>query len=377
MNTSTLATTTSFIDQNRSDGSLFGTLMHWMVVAACAIIMFTGNATVIAQPQFANVQVANFTPVEDLSIQLKTNFATLPPTFFQGTPPIAYTAIKGQIPANIAITMTLFQGPDFDNLTRIDSLKATLKANGNYILVVMGGANDVPITSKLIHNAQFETNNDNEVSFMLFNATTGTEPFRIDQLTNAPPYTIENEMVSNFGFGDTTEYGGLTNESTITFEYQEEGGTAMRTQFDMAPVQGKAMMFVLTGQKGGSGEQAIRLLGFTSDADPSAENRITGQIPTSNDDDIVDVPDTFILYGNYPNPFNPSTMLRFSLPSNGPVDVTVYDLLGRVRQVLKLGLLAPGEHRVSLDATQWPSGVYLYKVQFGGIQNVGKMTVIK
>jgi len=348
-----------------------------MVVAAFVIVAFSGNSILTAQPQFANVQVANFTPVEDLSIQLKTNFATLPPTFFQGSPPIAYTAIIGQIPANIAITMTLFQGPDINNLTEIDSLKATLKANGNYILVVMGGANDVPITTKLIHNAQFETNNDNEVSFMLFNATTGTEPFRIDILTNSPPYTIENEMVSNFGFADTTEYGGLTDQTTVTFEYQEEGGTAMRSQFDLTNVQGKGMMFVLTGQKGGSGEQAIRLLGFTSDADPSAENRITGQIPTSNINDALDVPDSFVLYGNYPNPFNPATMLRFSLPSNGPVDVTVYDLLGRVRQELKLGLLAPGEHRISLDATQWPSGVYLYKVQFGGMQTVGKMTLIK
>jgi hypothetical protein len=119
------------------------------------------------------------------------------------------------------------------------------------------------------------------------------------------------------------------------------------------------------------------MLGFTSDADPSAENRITGQVPTSIDVDQANVPDQFLLYGNYPNPFNPTTTLRFSLPSNGDVIVTVYDLLGRQKQQIRMGLLRAGEQRVSFDASTWPSGVYIYKVNFAGITGVGKMTLVK
>jgi hypothetical protein len=331
----------------------------------------------VAQPQFANVQVANFSPYEDLSIQLKTNFATLPPTFFQGAPPIAYTAIKGQIPANIPITMTLFQGPDLENLTPIDTLVATLKPNGNYILAVMGGANDVPIQSRLIHDARFESGGEDQIDYIFLNATTGTQPFRIDLLTNSAPYETITEMVSNFALGDTTEYATLAGETKLTFSVQENGEAATRVQFDLTAAKGKALMFVLTGQDGGEGEQTIRLLGFTSDADPSAENRITGQVPTNLDADRVEVPDQFLLYGNYPNPFNPTTTLRFSLPSNGDVSVTVFDLLGRQKLQTRLGLLRAGDQRVALDATTWPSGVYIYKVEFAGMTAVGKMTLVK
>lgn len=351
------------------------------LLAVAAIVtlfstMFDAGVT-YAQPQFANVQVANFSPYEDLSIQLKTNFATLPPTFFQGSPPIAYTAITGQIPANIAITMTLFQGPNLENLTPIDTLVATLKPNGNYILAVMGGANDEPIQSRLIHNARFESGGEDQIDYMFLNATTGTQPFRIDLLTNSAPYETITEMVSNFALADTTEYSTLAGETTLTFSIQENGKSATRVQFDLTAARGKALIFVLTGQDGGEGEQAIRMLGFTSDADPSAENRITGQVPTSLGSDPTQIPDQFLLYGNYPNPFNPTTTLRFSLPSNGDVTVTVYDLLGRQRQELHLGLLAAGDQRVSFDASTWPSGVYLYKVNFAGMTAVGKMTLVK
>ncbi len=354
------------------------TIRQYVVAVSAVIVLTIINSTVVqAQPQYGNVQVANFSPYEDLSIQLRTTFATLPPTFFQGSPPIAYTAITGQIPAGIAITMTLFRGPDIQNLTPIDTLVATLKPNGNYILAVMGGANDEPIQSRLIHNARFEADNEELVEYMFLNATTGTQPFRIDLLTNSAPYETVTEMVSNFGLGDTTEYATLAGDTKITFSVQENGKEATRVQFDLTEARGKALMFVLTGQDGGEGEQAIRMLGFTSDADPSAENRITGQVPTNLGSDRADVPDQFLLYGNYPNPFNPTTTLRFSLPSNGDVSLTVFDLLGRQKQHINMGLLRAGEQRVNLDATTWPSGVYIYKVNFAGMTAVGKMTLVK
>ncbi len=353
-------------------------LRHYAAAATAALLPVLAHVPATnAQPQFADVQVANFTPLEDLSIRLKTSFATLAPTFFQGVPPIAYTAIKGQIPANIAITMILSRGPDVENLTPIDTLVATLKPNGKYILAVMGGANDVPIQSRLIHNARFEAENEDLVEYLFLNATTGTQPFRIDLLTNSVPYETVTEMVSNFALGDTTEYATLAGDTKLTFSVQENGKAPTRVQFDLTAVRGKAMMFVLTGQDGGEGEQAIRMLGFTSDADPSAENRITGQVPTNLGTDLADVPDQFLLYGNYPNPFNPTTTVRFSLPSSGDVSVTVFDLLGRQKQQTNLGLLPAGEQRVSLDASTWPSGVYIYKVNFAGMTAVGKMTLVK
>jgi hypothetical protein len=355
----------------------FAEPLRLLLLATTAIFLFaaTGESLVHAQPQYANVQVANFSPEESLCIQLVTAIGGLPCTYLPENPPVAGSLIE--VPAGIAITMYLRRGSETVNLVTVDTLVATLKPNGNYIIAVMGGANGVPIQSRFIQSARFVSGGDDQIDYIFLNATTGTQPFRIDLLTNAAPYETVTEMVSNFALGDTTEYSTLAGGSKLTFSVQENGKQATRVQYDLTAARGKALMFVLTGQDGGEGEQAIRMLGFTSDADPSAENRITGQVPTSIGTDRADVPDQFLLYGNYPNPFNPATMLRFSLPSSGDVSVTVFDLLGRQKQQLNLGLLRAGEQRVALDASTWPSGVYIYKVNYAGMTGVGKMTLVK
>ncbi|HYE96577.1 MAG TPA: T9SS type A sorting domain-containing protein, partial [Rubricoccaceae bacterium] len=76
-----------------------------------------------------------------------------------------------------------------------------------------------------------------------------------------------------------------------------------------------------------------------------------------------ETPAAFALRGAYPNPFNPSTTLRFDLPTNAAVTAEVYDVLGR--RVLRLGPqeIAAGAGRVlRLDGSGLPSGAYLYRV---------------
>lgn len=90
----------------------------------------------------------------------------------------------------------------------------------------------------------------------------------------------------------------------------------------------------------------------------------------------------FQLWGNVPNPFNPSTTIRFELPRRGDVRLSVYDLSGRLVTVLTEGRHGPGEHEVvwmGRDTRGAPvaSGVYFCRMEAGGFSRTTKMVLLK
>lgn len=89
------------------------------------------------------------------------------------------------------------------------------------------------------------------------------------------------------------------------------------------------------------------------------------------------VPTAFTLNQNYPNPFNPSTNITFALPEESRVDFKVYDILGRQVAVLALGELAAGQHQLTFDAKDLPSGVYVYKLTARNFTDSKKMILLK
>lgn len=70
-----------------------------------------------------------------------------------------------------------------------------------------------------------------------------------------------------------------------------------------------------------------------------------------------------ILHNNYPNPFNPTTVIQFDLAQTEFVKLTVYDLLGSEVTTLLNKRLPSGTHRVNFNASNFPSGIYFYKLQ--------------
>lgn len=65
----------------------------------------------------------------------------------------------------------------------------------------------------------------------------------------------------------------------------------------------------------------------------------------------------------YPNPFNPTTSIRFSLKNDGRAQVKVFDILGREVATLADGMRGAGEHSVSWNASSFSSGVYLLRLE--------------
>lgn len=91
----------------------------------------------------------------------------------------------------------------------------------------------------------------------------------------------------------------------------------------------------------------------------------------------ADIAGGFEILGNYPNPFNPSTTIRFTLDAGRLTRMAVYDALGREVAVLADGMMAPGEHSVTFDATGLTSGVYLVRMSYGLRVRTRKMLLLQ
>ncbi len=87
----------------------------------------------------------------------------------------------------------------------------------------------------------------------------------------------------------------------------------------------------------------------------------------------VPLPRTTQLKQNHPNPFNPATTIEYHLGEAGEYTLTLFDALGRMLRVLDSGHKPAGKHTCVLDATDLPSGVYLYKLETAGFSETKRM----
>jgi hypothetical protein len=88
-------------------------------------------------------------------------------------------------------------------------------------------------------------------------------------------------------------------------------------------------------------------------------------------------PSDYSLTQNYPNPFNPSTVIHYSVKDAGLVSLKVYDILGRELALLVNDIKEAGYHSVEFNATDLPSGVYIYTLLVNGYTNSKKMLLLK
>lgn len=106
---------------------------------------------------------------------------------------------------------------------------------------------------------------------------------------------------------------------------------------------------------------------------------VSGLVSVGNSDDI---PRSFILEQNHPNPFNPSTTIQYSVPRQGVVKLRIFDLIGREVATLVNHDQGPGTYRVAWDGrnhfgTEVASGVYFYRLETAGVHQVRKMALVR
>jgi cyclomaltodextrinase / maltogenic alpha-amylase / neopullulanase len=218
-----------------------------------------------------------------------------------------------------------------------------------------------------------DTNGDGQV-----NATDSSDFVRVSSSSSdvyafSRPYENQNGLSAvNFTASAQTFTLDLTTTGSLKFT----GGIQAGTQYYLND------LYSGTRQKvAGSGLNALAVTlppygsaVYTVSLTPDTLKIVN---PVSSVSSAPAVPTEFALLQNYPNPFNPTTTINYFLPSMGvsnaegrvgvgfATTLKLYDLLGREVAVLVDGMIEPGEHQVTFDASRLASGMYIYRFTAG------------
>lgn len=89
------------------------------------------------------------------------------------------------------------------------------------------------------------------------------------------------------------------------------------------------------------------------------------------------IPEKYLLLQNYPNPFNPQTNIRFSIPDKSFIRLSIFDITGKLIDVILERYISAGNYEVLWNAENFPSGVYFYKLETDIFKETKKMILIK
>jgi photosystem II stability/assembly factor-like uncharacterized protein len=100
-------------------------------------------------------------------------------------------------------------------------------------------------------------------------------------------------------------------------------------------------------------------------------------VPIGIENNTAKIADNFILHQNFPNPFNPSTNIKFSLNKSSDVKLSVFDASGKLKQILAENFYKQGEYSIQWRADEQPSGIYFCKIETSSGSQTIKMLLIK
>ena len=184
--------------------------------------------------------------------------------------------------------------------------------------------------------------------------------------TDAPAVDIwarnVGKLVPDAKYSDLTDYLAVPPASYV-IDITPAGTETIVASFllDVSGLSGGAATILASGFLDPSSNQdgaAFGLIAVLPDG-----SVVEPKVVTSTEEFGAEVPATFRVNGNYPNPFNPSTNVQFDLPSASTVNLQVFDMLGR--QVLATApaeLAAGANQQIRINAIDLPSGTYVYRV---------------
>ena len=161
-------------------------------------------------------------------------------------------------------------------------------------------------------------------------------------------------------------------DTSLTWEFSVSNDT-LNLQFDEATTE-------LTLTAPGFMGVVTLYCTVTDDSLAGVQDSFTVKViadPTGIDDLLNQIPNKYVLNQNYPNPFNPVTKIKYGLPKSGKVKIEVYNIIGQKVETILDNFKNAGYHAIDFNAGNLPSGVYFYRIQTKGFNNVKKMVLIK
>lgn len=202
--------------------------------------------------------------------------------------------------------------------------------------------------------------------------------FTVTQQPDYSPVTLTNiqdpESVEEVGlFLGETCIGATTVSDTDPIDLQAYNGTQNLNDVTVQVVRSNSGL-----AKGAPGNRMIARQAFKP-ANISVQRLPNGDRSYTVDlSDAEEIPADFQLHLTaFPNPFNPSTTIRFNLVSAGRVSLTVYDIMGREIETLNAGRLESGNHRFHWDGSSRPSGIYFVRLSTDQKQETRKIILMK
>jgi aryl-phospho-beta-D-glucosidase BglC (GH1 family) len=209
---------------------------------------------------------------------------------------------------------------------------------------------------------------------------------------------VDIEQCSDFS-SNGFDVGWIENNEWLAYTVQVQTSGVYSAAFNVAAQSAGGQIFVMVDGQGVSfvnipatgGWQnwqnvILENINLTAGTHKLTLRFYTGNFNLSNIDftlistDIEDeaqLPVEFDLSQNHPNPFNPSTVVKYSLPVDGFVNISVYNNLGEKVSVLVDGEVIAGKYSVSFDAGNLPSGVYFCRMESGNFISSRKMLLLK
>ncbi len=170
---------------------------------------------------------------------------------------------------------------------------------------------------------------------------------------------------ANYGFEIERKVEGESTFTMLPAGFVPGHGTVLVPQeyefADRCPVAGRAQYRL----------KQIDLDGTVYYSEPVTVEAVTGIA------EGIGVPAGLELMQNHPNPFNPSTTIRYGLPAQAHVTLTVFNSIGQQVAVLQNGEMDAGYHEVQFDAHGLPSGVYYYRLQGGAHSHSKKLLLLR
>ena len=195
-------------------------------------------------------------------------------------------------------------------------------------------------------------------------------------------FSFDSDLIS-FSTDDIAE-GELINSLTANVTNDDRVLVSFASS---SPISGSGVLFEMTGVIAGQGTNESGVVVtelFFGDGSYAVSPEVPFEITvmtTSNDLDLSH-PNRFNLGPNYPNPFNPTTQIMYSLPLRSTVKVSLYNIEGKKLEVLESGTKIGGEHFLNLNLSGYPSGSYFIRLDAVSItgerhQETEQITLVK